>query len=317
MGTILATTNGGGTWTPQSSGTTNDLTAVDFLDASRGWAVGDQGTILATTNGGGTSTPQSSGTTNGLLGVDFIGASSGWAVGDQGTILATTNGGGTWTPQSSGTTNSLHAVAFADATHGWAMGSGGTILGFQLAPGGTTWQPYSSGTTNSLYAVSLIDYQFGGAVGGSGTILGLSLTPGGLTWTAGASRHGGNPVLTRLGRELRVSRRWARRASSSARAAGRCGRSRTILFAAPGAPWTPQSSGTAHSLHGVAFVESLHGWAVGDQGTILATATGGKDVIAPTTTPSGAVDGRWYKAPVTVTLTATDGAGGSGVASTE
>ena len=32
-GTILATTNGGATWTGQSSGTTSDLFAVDFLDA--------------------------------------------------------------------------------------------------------------------------------------------------------------------------------------------------------------------------------------------------------------------------------------------
>lgn len=41
------------------------------------------------------------------------------------------------------------------------------------------------------------------------------------------------------------------------------------------------------------------------------------DAVAPTTTATGAVNGRWYRTPVTVNLAATDNAGGSGVASTE
>nr|MCU0294777.1 YCF48-related protein [Candidatus Nanopelagicales bacterium] len=48
-GTILATSDGGATWTAQSSGTTeNVLYGVAFTDASHGWAVGGGGTILAT-----------------------------------------------------------------------------------------------------------------------------------------------------------------------------------------------------------------------------------------------------------------------------
>ena len=51
-GTILRTTNGGTTWTSQSSGTTNYLNGVSFTDANTGTVVGDNGTILRTTNGG-------------------------------------------------------------------------------------------------------------------------------------------------------------------------------------------------------------------------------------------------------------------------
>jgi photosystem II stability/assembly factor-like uncharacterized protein len=51
-GTIINTTNGGVSWTSQTSGTTNALRDVQFVDTSNGWAVGDGGVILHTSNGG-------------------------------------------------------------------------------------------------------------------------------------------------------------------------------------------------------------------------------------------------------------------------
>lgn len=45
-GTILKTTDGGTTWTRQTSGVLNWLQAVTFADANTGWAVGSGGTIL-------------------------------------------------------------------------------------------------------------------------------------------------------------------------------------------------------------------------------------------------------------------------------
>ena len=83
-GTILRTTNGGTTWTSQTSGTTNELWGVSFTDANTGTAVGSEGTILRTTNGGTTWTSQTSGTTNQLFGVSFADANTGTAVGDGG-----------------------------------------------------------------------------------------------------------------------------------------------------------------------------------------------------------------------------------------
>src|SRR5215470_12244769 len=60
-GTILATTDGGKTWTPQTSGVAAALWSVHFhAEGQRGWAVGEGGTILATTDGGKTWTPQTS-----------------------------------------------------------------------------------------------------------------------------------------------------------------------------------------------------------------------------------------------------------------
>ena len=80
-GAILATDNGGKTWTTQTSGTRAWLISVYFSDASHGWAVGSSGTILATGNGGMTWAAQTSGTQVPLYSVHLSDASHGWAVG--------------------------------------------------------------------------------------------------------------------------------------------------------------------------------------------------------------------------------------------
>jgi hypothetical protein len=49
---MLRTTNGGVTWTEQTSGATNIFYSVFFTDTNNGWVVGVGGTILRTTNGG-------------------------------------------------------------------------------------------------------------------------------------------------------------------------------------------------------------------------------------------------------------------------
>ncbi|WP_293002211.1 YCF48-related protein, partial [Nevskia sp.] len=104
-GTIVTTTNGGGQWTSQTSGTGQNLSSVQFLaDGQRGWAVGSGGTIVTTTNGGGQWTSQTSGTGQTLNSVQFLAdGQRGWAVGSGGTIVTTTNGGAQWTSQTSGT----------------------------------------------------------------------------------------------------------------------------------------------------------------------------------------------------------------------
>ena len=52
-GRIVHSEDGGATWDPSASGTTNDLNEIRFLDERHGWAVGAGNTILRTTNGGG------------------------------------------------------------------------------------------------------------------------------------------------------------------------------------------------------------------------------------------------------------------------
>ena len=296
-GTILATSNGGTDWTPQTSGTLDDLYTADFTDASHGWVVGQVGTILATSNGGSDWTSQTSGTGTDLMGVSFADATHGWAVGTGGIILVTTNGGGTWTPQTSNTPEDLWAVTFVDATHGWAVGTGGTILA--TTNGGGTWSPQTSGTDNDLSCVSFADASHGCAAGGNGTT--VTTADGGANWT---------PHLN-----IAAGSFWgaACTAASKAWAVGDSGAICATIDG--GANWTSQISPTGQNLFAVAILpdESL-GCAVGANGTILATTSGGwkDDSLPPTTTASGS-DTAWYNHNVVVKLKADDH-GGSGVA---
>jgi len=194
-GTILHTSDGGVTWTPQTSGTGDDLNGVSFVDANNGWAVGGSGTIVHTSNGGVTWTPQTSGTGENLYGVSFVDPNNGWAVGGLGAIVQTSNGGVTWTPQTSNDGGEdLYGVSFVDPNNGWAVGGSpglfdpGTIV--HTSNGGVTWTPQTSPTTAhtyNLYSVSFVDANNGWAVGGLNFAQIVHTSDGGVTWTAQSS----------------------------------------------------------------------------------------------------------------------------------
>ncbi len=90
-GVIKKTTNGGSSWTTQTTNTTTALVAIHFADSNTGWAVGVSGAILYTSNGGTTWTAQNSGVTATLYDVFGIDSSTVWAVGTGGTILSYVN----------------------------------------------------------------------------------------------------------------------------------------------------------------------------------------------------------------------------------
>lgn len=79
-------TDGSGTWSVQTSGTTNDLFGIFGTSANDVFVVGTNGTILHST-GDGTWLEQNSGTTHDLVGVWAASPSDVWAVGKGGTII--------------------------------------------------------------------------------------------------------------------------------------------------------------------------------------------------------------------------------------
>ena len=84
-----------------------DLQSIFFIDAQRGWAVGESDIILSTADGGKSWQPQASGTEAWLESVTFMDAQRGWTVGSGGTILSTNDGGKNWQLQSNNTETSL------------------------------------------------------------------------------------------------------------------------------------------------------------------------------------------------------------------
>jgi photosystem II stability/assembly factor-like uncharacterized protein len=178
FGVIAATEDGGRTWQPQVSHTTQQLYDVDFVDDKRGWTVGRQGLILHTTNGGAAWEPQVSGTENHLFSVDFVDEQYGVAVGDFGTILVTRDGGAHWENHSLTQDVVLYDVALVDRTHGWIAGELGTVL--TSTDGGQTWTKQDPGVEKTLFGAFFSDAQHGWVVGIDALI--LHTADGGQTW---------------------------------------------------------------------------------------------------------------------------------------
>jgi len=149
-GTIYYTSNGGTSWTNQSTGV-YDLYKIIFVDDTTGWVVGQNGTILHTTDRGDTWIPQTSGTTSIILGVDFATPNKGWVCGQKGYLRFTDNAGADWVSQSSGTTQTLYAVSAPDSLNVFVAGVGSTIL--HTTNAGASWIPFSSpyGTYYEVY----------------------------------------------------------------------------------------------------------------------------------------------------------------------
>jgi photosystem II stability/assembly factor-like uncharacterized protein len=294
-------------WSLQPSGTSNRLNGVSFPDANNGWAVGAAGMILHTADGGATWSVQPSGTTHSLTRVQFLSSGIGWVVGANGTILFSDSGGSSWTAQSSGTSSTLRALSFADRSQGWAVGDSGTIL--HTTDSGNTWTTQPSGTSTSLGAVSFGD-GMRGFVGGDGGLI-LSTEDGGKTWSrqifvipetasvpffqdarfldgsrgifAGFSADGATLLATADGGGTWSPQNPAEPptallglARGDALHYWGVGTGGYIVASEDeGITWSSQPSPTGADLHGVSFVNPTLGWAVGSNGTILKTTTGG------------------------------------------
>jgi photosystem II stability/assembly factor-like uncharacterized protein len=131
FGTIMATQDGGLTWTQQRSPFESTLFGVYFKDAQHGWAVGIDSVIITTTDGGANWTVQTPPIRGRSLYDVIVRGERGWIVGDSGTLLSTDDGGATWalTPVPIElAANWLRSVALLPSGHGLAVGADGLVF---------------------------------------------------------------------------------------------------------------------------------------------------------------------------------------------
>jgi photosystem II stability/assembly factor-like uncharacterized protein/PKD repeat protein len=183
-GKIYKTTNGGTSWALLTSGTTTDLTCVQFLSATTGYAIG--GTVMLKTTNSGTSwtstTVPSAGSNTVAKGIYFTTTSNGVIYGSyqffNGWINHTSNGGTTWTLPVNTYPGVINDVFFTSTTAGYAVGNAGSI--YKTTNGGSSWLMKTSGYTGNLNAVYFVNSNIGYAVGDSGVV--LKTTNGGNNW---------------------------------------------------------------------------------------------------------------------------------------
>jgi len=269
-GYIWVTTNGGESWTEETTPTNPVWYGGYFVNPSDGWAVGATGTIVATTNGGTTWTAQTSGTTQTVNAITCVSSTQCWVDGVGGFIDTTTNGGATWTAQTSGTTQDLEAISCGSASDCWAVGNGGVIVA--TTNSGTTWTAQTSGTTQELFGVSCVSTTKCWAAGGNGVI--VATTNGGTTWTAQTSG---------------TTNAFYAMDCYSATACWAAGANGEIVASTNGTTWTAQTSGTTDDIWGLDCITSSQCWAngstnTGTNGVVLVTTNGGATWFSPAAT---------------------------------
>ncbi len=285
-GVILHTSDGGGSWVPQTSRLGSGLDAVQFVGDERGWAltgepdIGDAPTGVAlerTTDAGRTWIPQSVGDGVALAAVDFLAdGTTGWVAGDRlsaddqpsPAIYGSTDGGQTWTkeilPALSGSEGRITGLQFCDANNGWAVGTGDSFAagGFKrydyllhTTDGGQTWAQAPAADRVGATTLSFSDPLHGWLGAGDGV---YATTDGGTTWQHVA---GGDAVTA------------------------------------------------------IAAGDARHVWAFG-WGFLVSTVDSAGDTAAPATLDERFDWGAWHRGPAAVVLSAND-VGGSSVASTD
>jgi photosystem II stability/assembly factor-like uncharacterized protein len=186
-GTIIATTNGGQTWLPQTDpyGTTPTLDGVS-CSGNDCEAVGTTGDIIGTTNFGTTWTEQTSGVTVTIEGVNctaaFCAAPTAIAPTDA-DILTSTLGSGTWTANTTtnaGALDGVNCVSTSCEVVGAIATSHANPSIYTTTNSGSTWTAQTDSATEALSSVACVDVNDCFAGGTNGTV--LATNNGGSTW---------------------------------------------------------------------------------------------------------------------------------------
>ena len=195
-GFIGYTNDGGKTWQKSKIKLSADLTGIYFLDANRGWVVGQKGIIANTTNGKDWEL-QISKVGTALKSIYFVDKNIGYAAGENDTIISTRNGGRSWKVLEGGQlgggvgedeASMFSAIQFIDEKTGW-------VAGIRVFPdtktqksviqktkdGARTWVHQEIGRDDILEDIFFIDASTGWVVGENGLI--LHTKNGGDEWT--------------------------------------------------------------------------------------------------------------------------------------
>ncbi len=291
-----------GGWTLQESGVDGTLRDVHFVDTSHGWIAagseGNKGLILRTTNGGGNWDKVYTDTSQDLYAVGFFDSLEGWAGGckyysygppwpEDGSysiLLHSIDGGKTWSSEESkncslanhllsSTHEKIDDICIIDSTYGFYMENG-----------------YRS--TSDMYGFWTVFRSLDGKHGW-GISRGMSYGVHGLGFCTD-SLHGWFELYDndRVSFSLFYTDKGLESLSAISELSypssdmvfvdtlhgWRVG-GKIFHTADGGTTWVEQASGVTSCLHTVDFLDSLNGWAAGNNGTIIRTRDGGNNWI--------------------------------------
>ena len=284
---LIKTEDGGRTWGVVSTGSQLNYSAVYFLDADTGFAVGEDG-ILSRTNDGGQNWDnrkiddyigQGWLDVFNLYAITFTDKQTGWITGAGyygNQIYKTNDCGRTWQWCMNNVQqkifSGLNDICFTDEMHGFITGDQGVFL--RTRDGGNTWQyqnlstKYQKDEYQFFYSTFFTDSLKGWIVGGNYYAFILKTTDGGINWTEEVNN---NSEMMHHFYRIRFSNSTSRKNGWIVGQFGMIYRTTN-----EGDTWIPQREKNYY-LNSIYFIDENYGWAVGDSGIILHTTNGGYD----------------------------------------
>lgn len=160
-GHVVYSDDKGQSWQQAVVPTRQLLTAVFFVDAQHGWAVGHDAQILATTDAGATWTLQYEDPErySPLMDIWFSDRNNGFALGAYGTFLHTRDGGKNWEEIAERLDNEdeLHLNAISPVQGGGLMIAGEMGMLFRSADLGETWETLESPYEGSFFGLQALN----------------------------------------------------------------------------------------------------------------------------------------------------------------
>ena len=314
---------------PDSWQSDAELTDLFFIDAQRGWVVGERGTVLRTENGGADWQAVHLGTSCRLESVFFLDDQNGWIAGgyytprassSRAVMFRTSNGGQSWQEVRSLTIPKLNMIRFESVGDGWALGDADANHPaglYTTTDGGKTWSSRAAsklshwstgdrmagrrvmaGQDGSLAVedhelktaytpetpdvriarMRMFDQRHGLAIGNHGAC--LSTRNGGLSWHPDprfSDVPGGRAfdfrAMSRSGAQIWIGGNPGThifRASMNSAQPTQAGDAKVPV------EWAVAQTPLRGGVNQIFFVDSSHGWAVGQTGEIVATQDGGQ-----------------------------------------
>jgi len=173
-------------WNSISSGTTSNITNIEFINNQVGYYVASTGVVGKSTNGGLSWTILTVPTVSNLYGICFPSSSVGYISGGNATtsrMLKTTDGGNSWAVLNFPVSTILRDVSFINEMTGYAVGGNKTIV--KTTDGGSTWIIQMQSGTIAFTKVKAFSALDAICCNMSGLI--YKTTDGGVTWLSKTS----------------------------------------------------------------------------------------------------------------------------------
>ena len=257
------------TFVLKSSGITDNLTSVNFINDNLGYAAGyvdaTDDVIIKTTDGGKTWVQLNSGGSR-LNDILFYNEELGYVAGQDNTFAYSTDAGQKWTSVSINAGTTWNSLSAPTSTVVYAVGNNNTTFQvYKSTDSGATWSVTGTSTAPAnvdYHSVDFVDASTGyiaGVVGPGGELV-YKTTNGGTDWTATAADPGASQI-----NDIHVydaTTLWAVNSSGIVYKTTDSGTSWTMIF---------QANNPLNSVH---FISSQIGYIVGDSGEAWFTTDG-------------------------------------------